>query len=366
MKENKIDDYPGLLLERELIKHGLNQSDLAKRTGLTTKTINTIIKGGASISPDTAVLLQAVLGLHAEEWLKLEAIYQINKINAIQLESMQEDLSLLRQMDLKGIIKRGWIEKLDAELEQLKAVLSFFGVSSIKQLSLVWSQLNVNYRTSEVYQKNHYNIMLWLRRGELLALDRDYKPYSSKTFKEALIECRKLTTSSFEEAYTKIQKICGNAGVAVEFVRELPKISTSGAAQWINKGRALIQLSLRGKKDDLFWFSFFHEAGHVLLHGRKDQFLDNNKNSVFYSPERTLIEAEADAFSANFLISKKMFADFIEQDSFTEESIKNFSSLINIAPGIVIGQLQNHGLLKWSTKLNKLKQTYDFPPELDC
>jgi len=352
--------HPGVILEEELNAKALTQSDLAKRTGLTTKTINTIIKGGASISPDTAVIFETVLGKPAVYWLSLDANYQINRINKAQHESLQEDLQLLRKIDLKSIIRRKWISKYDDEVEQLLAVLAFFGVSSGKQLSLVWSQLDVNYRTSQVYQKNHYNIMLWLRRGELQGQGISCEPYDSKKFKLALSECRKLTNLPFEDINSKIQGLCANSGVAVVFVPELANISTSGSAKWLSKDKALIQLSLRGKKDDLFWFSFFHEAAHILLHGRKDQFLDNNNRSIFYSPERKLIEVEADDFAANFLIPKKSFSKFILEGDFSSNSIKKFSRKMNIAPGITVGQLQNNKYIRWATSLNKLKKTYDF------
>ncbi len=92
--------------------------------------------------------------------------------------------------------------------------------------------------------------------------------------------------------------------------------------------------------------------------------MDNNKDTVFYSPERKLIEAEADDYAANFLIPKKSFSNFINKDDFSEKSIKKFSRELNIAPGIVVGKLQKYEIVGWATSLNSLKQTYKFPPEL--
>ena len=357
--------HPGDILEEELEVKGLKQTDLAKRTGLTSKTINAIIKGNAPISPDTAVILESVLGKPAVYWLNLDALYQVKKANETQYRLLEKDTDLLNHIDLSGMIKQKWISQYNDKVEQLKEVLAFFGVATAQQLSAVWSKLEVNYRTSPAYQKNHFNIMSWLRRGELLAQEIECEIYNSKTFKNALIECKKLTTYSFPEISNKIQSICAKAGVAVVFVPEIKNISTSGAAHWINKDKALIQLSLRGKKDDKFWFNFYHEAGHILLHGRKEQFIDNEgqqsstEKNIYFTPERTLIEAEADDFAANFLISKKTFSEFISKNKFTKKSIEAFALQENIAPGIVVGQLQKNNFLGWD-KLHSLKRTYEF------
>ncbi|MFK5892073.1 MAG: HigA family addiction module antitoxin [Pseudomonadota bacterium] len=358
--------HPGVFLEEELEIKNLKQSDLAKRTGLTNKTINAIIKGNAPITPDTAVILEAVLGKSAVYWLNLDAAYQVREANKAQLRYLEKDVGLLNDICINDIIKQGWVGKFDDNVQQLKALLSFFGVATVKQLYSVWSKLEVNYRTSQAYKKNHFNIMSWLRRGELLSEEIDCASYNVKAFKAALSECRKLTNYSFCEVKKEIVSNCAEAGVSVVFVPEIKGISTSGAAQWLSKDKALIQLSLRGKQDDKFWFNFYHEAGHILLHGRKEQFIDNEGSSsalgrdIYITPELKLIEAEADDFAANFLIPKKSFFSFVEKNSFTKKDIIKFAKKEDIAPGIVVGQLQKNEYVNWGSKLNSLKKKYEF------
>ena len=55
-------------------------------------------------------------------------------------------------------------------------------------------------------------------------------------------------------------------------------------------------LSLRYKTNDQLWFSLFHEAGHILRHGKKKIFLEFNHGGAQAE------EAEADRFAANLLI----------------------------------------------------------------
>lgn len=371
----RIIDHPGAYLEQLLDMRGMSQAELAKRTGITPKTINSIIKGSAPVSPETAITLELVFREPtAKEWLKREFTYQLEKSKILKDLDLENELEVLGQININEMVKEKWIQLKENKVEQLRELYSFFGVSSISQLSPVWSQLEVNYRTSTVYKQNHFNIMAWLRKGELLAEDIKCEPYSAVLFKEALQECRKLSSQPFDKIYKKIQNMCSKAGVAVVFLKELPKVATSGAAHWIEKDKALIQLSLRGKRDDRFWFNFYHEAGHILLHGRKEQFIDNDgkgasqinddvsdeNDSPYFTEENKLKEAEADEFAASFLIPKKIFSNFVEVGDFSEQSIKEFAKNEEIAPGIVVGQLQKNGYIGWHQK-NNLKERYDFP-----
>lgn len=372
--DNKVDQQPGKVLEGVLISAGMPQAELAKRTGISTRTINSIIKGASSISPETAMSLEIVLSIPATYWLELETKYQLNKLSDIKNENLKSELPFLKKINIREMISKGWVASKPDEIDQLQELYRFFGVNSVEQLSPVWSQLEVNYRTSNKYTQNHFNIMAWLRKGEILARDINCKAYNASKFRSALSECRTLTNYSFDKIYKKVQDICSEAGVAVVYVEELKKVSTSGAAHWIDKETALIQLSLRGKADDKFWFNFYHEAGHILLHGRKEQFIDNHgaglmfsgKNedcsddTPYFTEENKLKEAEADEFSGSFLIPRKEFSQYVNEGIFSEASIKAFAKIQGISTGIVVGQLQNKGYLGWD-KFYYLKRKYAFP-----
>ncbi len=78
----------------------------------------------------------------------------------------------------------------------------------------------------------------------------------------------------------------------------------------------MIALSLRYEKQDQFWFSFFHEAAHIILHSKKTTFLDAQKIA---GNER---EQEADRFAANQLIPHRLYDDFIRQGRFYETEVR--------------------------------------------
>ena len=102
--------HPGIFLEEELEVKGMTQAELAKRSGITTKTINSIIKGSASISSETAVILECVLGKSASYWLGLDSQYQIHKAKEENDEHLRKEIGLLSELDLKSLIKNGWIK----------------------------------------------------------------------------------------------------------------------------------------------------------------------------------------------------------------------------------------------------------------
>ena len=355
--------HPGHALAKLMDKEGFSQADLSKRTGITTKTINLIIKGNATISPETAVALESVLGRPAEDWMRMVSLYQIKKADIAQRQFLDNELHLMERLDLNRMQKDGWITKSqkdgeEGKIDSLKKILSFFGVASLQQLDEVWSSLEVNYRTSDKFKTEKLNIMAWLRKGEHEAKKIQCKPYDAKAFKAALIELRNLTNKEFSVVRDKIVSMCADAGVAVVFTPALVNIATSGAALWLSKDQALIQLSLRGKRNDKFWFDFYHEAGHVLLHGRKGQFIDSEK---LKAPSQAAIEAEADEFSSNMLIPNKAFNKFVGSSDFSESSIINFANSVEIAPGIVVGRLQKWDLVDWKDyNLNQLKLKYEF------
>ena len=42
-----------------------------------------------------------------------------------------------------------------------------------------------------------------------------------------------------------------------------------------NNNKLVLSMTIRGAFSDIFWFTLFHEIGHLLLHGKKDIFLEN-------------------------------------------------------------------------------------------
>ncbi len=147
-------------------------------------------------------------------------------------------------------------------------------------------------------------------------------------------------------------RLCADAGVAVAFVPELPKVRASGAARWLSPTKALIQVNYRYKTDDQLWFTFFHEAGHILKHGKRDVFIEDGEL-------QNDKEAEANKFAADFLIPPLEYRRFTSRTGhYRKTEIIEFAEQLEIAPGIVVGRLQHDGKLP-PQNCNELKRHFE-------
>jgi addiction module HigA family antidote len=342
---------PGDVLEDHLVVIGMSQAELATRTGLAKKTINEIIKGKSSITAETAVKLERVLGRPSRFWMNLESNYQEDRVRLEQKSHMTSNLEWLNRFPIRAMVKYEWLPSYKDKIAQLEALLSFLGVASPAEGETVRQKLCVAYRQSDRHEICDEAVFAWLRKGELEARKIESAPYDEQSFKEILVQVRKLTQEEDPQVFVpELTKLCATVGVAVVFVPELPRIRTCGAVRWINS-KPVIQLSLRYKTNDHLWFSFFHEVGHILKHGRKILFLEVLKESG------SIYEKEADEFARSYLIAPSDLHVFLSQGNFTQRKVQDFARRIGIAPGVVIGRLQHDRYIPYS-KGNQLKISY--------
>lgn len=325
---------PGEILDEYLVTLGMSQRDLAMRTGLTPKTINEIVNAKASVTAETALKFERVLGRPAHFWQNLESLYQESLAREAEHERLQATgLDWLKRVPVAAMSKLGWLPRLKDPVSQLDAVFRFFGVNAVEQWRAMWDSHQVAYRQSTKFEAHPEAVSAWLRQGEREAQGIRCAPYDKARFQAALLEIRGLTRQQPEMFQPRLIALCAAAGVAVVFVPELPKTGVSGATRWLSADKALIQLSLRYKSDDQLWFTFFHEAGHVLLHGKKDVFIEGNG----LDSEK---EHEANRFAADFLLPPAKLRGLLLAGRPKLAQVEDFAASIGIAPGIVVGRLQ--------------------------
>jgi hypothetical protein len=183
--------------------------------------------------------------------------------------------------------------------------------------------------------------------------------YDENRLKSSLSVVRKLTRVPIDQAIGEMQVVCASAGVAVVVVPGLPHTGISGCARWLSDNQPLIGLTLRYRFDDQFWFTFFHECGHILLHSKEHDFILDNAvehlTDKVVDPQMQADEEEANRFASDTLIPPAALSRFITSGVFTNDSIHTFSEALGIGPGIVVGRLQHEGLLKYHQG-NDLKQ----------
>jgi Zn-dependent peptidase ImmA (M78 family) len=260
----------------------------------------------------------------------------------------------------------------------MREVLSFFGVASPRQWEQVVLKPQVSFRHAKTFESSPTHLAAWLRRGEIEAQDIVCSTFDRSSFESALVEARGLTIESdLKTLKERLQEICARSGVAVVFVRQLPRSRVSGATRWLSPTKAIIQLSLRYRTDDHLWFTFFHEAGHILLHGKRDVFIEVNSGDAEGAdslisggakkdPSTMRQEAEADDFASEFLIPAEILQNLRPaalKHRISEADVRQLARELGIAPGIVVGRLQFLGWLPYS-HLYRLKTRFRWPHEV--
>jgi HTH-type transcriptional regulator/antitoxin HigA len=350
MAKNDIDTFapdfvppPGETIAELLEEHEMTQTDLARRLGVSLKHLNQVVKGKASISAELALGLERVFSAPADFWLAREAIFRAHEARAEEGPDLVRAMGWAEGFPLKELQKRGFIPRQAKGEELVASLLSFLGIAGPKQ----WESPAVAYRKSHKIQSDEYALSAWLRIGEIEARDVNCKPYDADAFRDALEQARELTCRSPEEWETELVRLCANAGVAVVIVEHFKAAKVNGATRWLTPSKALIQLSIRYRWEDIFWFTFFHEAGHVLLHQKKDVFVEPEKRPTAESADPRLIdlEEEADRFAGRILIPTRFESRLA---ALQVGDITSFADRLGIAPAIVVGRLQHDGYMPYS------------------
>jgi addiction module HigA family antidote len=323
---------PGETLEELLEERCMTQAELAIRLGYSKKAVNEVIKAKSALTPEFALGLERVFGTPAHFWNRAEQLYREYLARVNEIEKLEQHISWFeKNIPYKAMVKNGWVNKFNEKTDQLIEILNFFGVASPVEWENAWKEkLSFNFRKSE--DGHEAAVIAWLRKGEIQARQIHCEPYDKQKFKETLHQIRSLTCTEPDFYKDELVKLCAECGVAVVFVPELPNTKVWGVTHWLNSDKALIQLSLRYKKDDHFWFSFFHEAGHILLHGKKEVFIEDER--------KTDKETEADNFAADFLIPKKTWEEIKGVRYYEERIITEYAEELDIAPGIIVGRIQ--------------------------
>lgn len=361
---------PGETLLETLDELGMTQAELAVRMGRPKKTINEIVKGKTAITPETALQLELALKIPASFWNKRERRYQEAKALAEQEVHLAQWTDWLNKVPYRELVHFGWIEDRDETVDRLREALAFFGVVSPRQWEILWkAKMDVTFRKSQAYSTNEVAVAAWLRKAELEAHDIKCAPFDEALLRQVLDDIRGLTreTPSPQLYQEKLPEIFRSVGVAFTIVRRLSGTRVFGASQWLSPQKAHIAVSLYYKSDDHFWFTVFHEAAHILLHSKKEVFIDEEDDGVTKSQE----ESEANKFASDLLISASKLHRFIQSRPWTAsgerffdpDEIRAFAEEIGVAPSIVVGRLQHYDKVLKPSFRNELKTWLDWSDE---
>lgn len=337
--------HPGETLDEKLKEMGIGPKEFAFRTGKPEKTITAILKGESSITPDMAVQFESVTRIPARFWMNYQREYDEYIARVKRMKVIESAIEWAKEFPLSQMISLGWLEKTSTKQEMAAQLLTFFGVSTPNAWENYYynQQLKVAFRISLKHTREPFAISAWLRKGELSTKQISAPPYSERRFRESLSEIKTLMAVHPADFFEKLQKICLASGVKVIYTSFLTKAPINGATRWINDS-PVIQVTGRGKRNDKFWFSFFHEAGHILLHGKKDIFLEQ----IEYLDKDEEKEKSADDFAVKWTFSVEEEATFKNIKLLSEKDLLDYARKINTHPSLIIGRMQHSKDLPYS------------------
>lgn len=344
---------PGETIAELLEERGITQSDFAQLLGRTEKNVSQLVNGKAPIGHDLAIDLERVLGVPSSFWNNLEATYRDLLARQEAKDRLAAETTWAKQFPLKEMESQGFIARETGAGERTASLLDYFGVASTDAWQGYWgSPKRLAARMTNAYTPDVPALTVWLRAGELAARNVETAPFDPKAFGAVVRDAPSHTLGDIEQAIPALQTRCAQAGVALVLVPELPKIRCSGVSRWLATDKALIQLCLRYKTADQLWFSFFHEACHILRHSKK-------RTYVAYLNEESHEELEANAFAADIMIQPSAWADFTSHGKPSKARVLEFATTQGIAPGVVVGRLQHERIVPFA-QMNDLKVPLDW------
>ena len=339
--------HPGELLLSEITKRGMKQKELAIRTGMSEKHISTIINGTKTISVSFARKLDIALGDKIGTWAKYQSDYD-NYMARLEEENgiTDEEISIFKGM--KDIVAQ-FIEmkRMHNNCGDAKKILQLRQLLCVNSLTVI-PQITYNaaYRAQVKSSTNidPYVIFAWQRMCELLTEDAKIDvPFDSKKLADSIPEIKK---QMFEpNAMTMLENLKGifaECGVAFDIVHHFRGAPVQGFIKQTDSGRVILCVTIRGKRVDRFWFSLFHEVGHLLGGDLSTRFVD-------FDTVKTEMEDRADSFARDTLLDPDLYKALIKSAKYHDlNDIKSFSAFAGVPHWVVIGRLQSDEWIDWS------------------
>lgn len=326
---------PGEYLAEVLEELGLNQAELAQRMDRPVQAISEIVSGSKSIVPETALQLERVTGVPAHVWTGLESDYRLILAKQQDEKHIEDQTGLVKEFPYAELVKLDCVQATRVASARVRELCRFFGVVSLRQIAMVDDYAPAFRAGAGAASGNA--LAAWLRMATLRAVGTETASLDRKRLQEIVPQLRELTRVEPGKSLPALTELLAQHGIVLVIQPHLPKTFVHGATFWLSPDKAVIVMTIRGSWADVFWFSFFHELGHVLKHGKREVFLEDGE----FRKARAELETEADAFACDTLIPPATYADFLTRVELSVESIRRFADEIGVAPGIVTGRLQH-------------------------
>lgn len=254
---------PGATIKEQLHDRGISQKEFALRMDMSEKHISKLINGEVQLTPDVAVRLETVLGVPAKFWNNLEATYREKIIRANAENEMDADKILAKNLPYNKMSTIGWIPKTCDSSKQVLYLRKYFEVVNLeiiqnKQLSKIACCWENN------TEKDNLALLAWAQKAKLEARNIKTEPINLKRLEKNLPVIKNMMTMDPDSFFPKLVSLFANCGIALVFLPNIGGSFLNGATFYDGK-KIIVGISVYDKDAYKFWFSLFHELGHILL-----------------------------------------------------------------------------------------------------
>lgn len=344
-------EHPGIMLENELNANNMSRKELSIRTGVTEKHICTVINGERDISMGFARKLGYVFH-DAAYWIKLQNDYDEEQLRVKEENNITADeLAILKPLHdiMSYFIERGYMHNSCSDAVKVMQLRELLGVSNLTVIPKITYNAAYRAQLSENVKIDPYVLFAWQR---LCEKETEKIQVSSSVnidlLMDSLTEIKAQMFGDINDGIHTLQSIFSKCGVAFQVVKNFRGAPVQGFIKEIPGKQLILCLTIRRQRADTFWFTLFHEIAHILNKDFSIRFVD-------FDSIQNNAEAKADRFAGDQLIDPALYRGFVHtKDCLSWAGIEDFAKKAHVQPYIILGRLQNDGILDWSDFSDKL------------
>lgn len=346
---------PGATIAALLAARSLSRESFAGAIGESVETVQRLLLGLEAVDHSLAERLSRCLGSSRAFWVAREAQFRADSERLRHQQEAEDRVAWAKQFPVREMVSLGWMPDFRSAMAAADECLKLFGVPDVATWKARYggAAAAAAFRMSGSVRREPGAVSAWLRWAEIVAERTPCDSWDPDGFRERLRAARRLSWKKDPTVFLPaLRRLCAEVGVAVVVARTPRGCPASGATRFLSTSKAMMVLSFRYRTDDQFWFTFFHEAGHLLLHGHDALFLEDGGETT--SDE----EREANEFAQALILSPAYMAE-LDRLPLDKDSIMHFARRAGVAPGLVVGQLQHRKRIT-PDRLNGLKRRYDW------
>lgn len=343
--------HPGETLAEILEEREMTQKELAVRTGMTEKHISTVVKGQKNISVAFAKKLEYALGIDSTFWINLQSNYDRELLEFEEVNNItEEELSILKPLRqvIDYLSRIEWMDSTGSDAEKVLCLRKILAISNLTAIPHI--TYNAAYRAQVATNINvdTYVLYAWQKICELLTKNISVsEELNLPLLRKSIPAIKKLMFENINIVQGKLESIFAECGISFKIVKHFKGAPVQGFIKKTDDDKLILCMTIRQNRADIFWFTLFHEIGHIINGDIKQKFIDFNST-------QSDIEAKADAFASDILMNARDYKEFVMKNNFSLNAIKAFAKEQNVKSYIVIGRLQSDGILGWEQYNDKI------------